>query len=75
MRYAEVSEKDMKVLDLTSLTVEEFEQLVPAFEENYQERMKELRLDGSHVSDGNTKPTAIVHYLHQKIACFLSWST
>jgi hypothetical protein len=46
MRYAEVSQKGMKFLDLTSLTVEEFEQLVPAFEENYQERMEELCLDG-----------------------------
>jgi hypothetical protein len=46
MRYAEVSQKDMKFLDLTSLTVEEFEQLVPVFEENYQEHMKYVRLDG-----------------------------
>jgi hypothetical protein len=46
MRYAEVSRKEMKFLDFTSLTVEEFEQLVPAFEENFQERMKHLRLDG-----------------------------
>jgi hypothetical protein len=31
---------------MTSLTVEEFDQLVPAFEEAFQERMKEWRLDG-----------------------------
>jgi hypothetical protein len=46
LRYAEISQKDMKFLDFTSLTVEEFEQLVPVFEKNYQERMKYLRLDG-----------------------------
>jgi hypothetical protein len=46
MRYAEISQKDMKFLDFTSLTVEEFEQLVPEFEKNYQERMKYWRLDG-----------------------------
>jgi len=46
MRYAEISQKDMKFLDFTSLTVEEFEQLVPTFEKNYQERMKHIRLDG-----------------------------
>jgi hypothetical protein len=31
---------------MTSLTVEEFRQLVPSFEEAFQERMKEYRLDG-----------------------------
>jgi Helix-turn-helix of DDE superfamily endonuclease len=46
MRYAEVSQKGLKFLDFTSLTVEEFEQLVPVFEENYQKRMKYVRLDG-----------------------------
>jgi hypothetical protein len=46
MRYAEISQKAMKFLDFTSLTVEEFEQLVPEFEKNYQERMKYWRLDG-----------------------------
>src|SRR6266567_1864193 len=46
LRYAEVSQKEPKFLDLTSLTVQEFDQLVPAFEEAFQERMKEWRLDG-----------------------------
>ena|SRR5579872_4668269 len=44
--YAEVSQKEPKFLDLTSLTVQEFDQLVPAFEEAFQERMKEWCLDG-----------------------------
>ena len=46
MRYADVSQKERKFLDLTSLTVEEFDQLVPAFEEAFQEHMKEWCLDG-----------------------------
>jgi hypothetical protein len=46
MRYAEACQKDIKFLEFTSLTVKEFEQLVPVFEKNYQERMKCLRLDG-----------------------------
>jgi|SRR5579864_6730826 len=46
MRYVEVSQNIIKFLEFTSLTVEEFEQLVPVFEKNYQERMKYLRLDG-----------------------------
>src|SRR5512135_3246935 len=46
LSYAEVSQRELKFLDMTSLTVEEFGQLVPAFEEAFQERMKEWRLDG-----------------------------
>ena len=50
LRYAEVSQRERKFLDLTSLTVEEFGQLVPSFEEAFQERMKEWRLDGKRRS-------------------------
>ena len=46
LRYAEVSRKELRFLDLTSLTVEEFEQIVPVFEEVFHERMKYFRLDG-----------------------------
>ena len=46
MRYADVSQKERKFLDVTSLTVEEFDQLVPAFEGAFQEYMKEWCLDG-----------------------------
>src|SRR5439155_15590452 len=46
MRYAEVSRKELKFLDLTSLTVEEFQQILPVFEERFRERMKNFRLDG-----------------------------
>ena len=50
LRYAEVSQKGLKFLDLTSLTVEEFGQVVPSFEEAFQERMKQWRLDGKQRS-------------------------
>jgi len=46
LRYAEVSRKELKFLDLTSLTVEEFQQLAHRFEEKFRERMKYFRLDG-----------------------------
>lgn len=46
LRYAQVSRQERKFLDLTSLTVETFDQLVPSFEEAFQERMKEWCLDG-----------------------------
>ncbi len=35
MRYAEVSRKELKFLDLTSLTVEEFQLLLPVFEKEF----------------------------------------
>jgi hypothetical protein len=46
MRYAEVSQKELKFLDLTSLTVEEFQLLFPVFKKEFRERMKNFRLDG-----------------------------
>ncbi len=46
MRYADVSRKKRKLLNVTSITVEEFERVVPVFEEEFQERMKKWRLDG-----------------------------
>jgi hypothetical protein len=46
LSYAEVSQKEQKFLDLTSLTLEEFDQLVPTFEEAFEQRMKEWCLDG-----------------------------
>jgi Helix-turn-helix of DDE superfamily endonuclease len=46
MRYADVSRKERKCLDFTSLTVEEFEELVPIFEEEFQGYMKTHCLDG-----------------------------
>ena len=42
LRYAQVSQKEPKFLDLTSLTVQEFDQLVPAFEEAFEQRMRRV---------------------------------
>ena len=62
LRYAEVSQRELKFLDMTSLTVEEFGELVQSFEEAFQERMQEWRLDGKRRSgragghDGQSVP-------------------
>jgi len=37
MRYADVSRKKRKLLNITSITVGEFEQLVPVFEEEFEQ--------------------------------------
>jgi hypothetical protein len=41
-----MSQNERKFVDMTSLTVEEFNQLVPTFEKAFQERMKDWCLDG-----------------------------
>lgn len=46
LRYEEIKHKATTVLDMTSLTEEEFELLVPAFETAFQAHMAEWRLDG-----------------------------
>jgi hypothetical protein len=46
MRYAEISRKEQKCQDLTSLTVKEFDNLLPVFEDEFQKYMKIHRLDG-----------------------------
>jgi hypothetical protein len=46
LRYADLVRKPMNVLDMTSLTPDEFQLLVPAFEQAFQAHMAEWRLDG-----------------------------
>jgi Helix-turn-helix of DDE superfamily endonuclease len=46
MRYADVSRKEQRFQDCTSMTVKEFEKLLPVFEEEFQEYMKVHCLDG-----------------------------
>jgi hypothetical protein len=45
-RFADIPPRPMEVLDLTSLTLEEFQQVVPPFEAAFQAQMAEWRLDG-----------------------------
>ena len=46
LRFADLQTRPTEVLDLTSLTVDEFQQLVPPFEAAFQAHMAEWRLDG-----------------------------
>jgi hypothetical protein len=46
LRYAELARKPMDVLDMTSLTPDEFQLLVPAVETAFQAHMALRRLDG-----------------------------
>jgi hypothetical protein len=46
VRFSDVQSRPMEFLDLTSLTLEEFEQLIPPFEAAFQAHMAHWRLDG-----------------------------
>src|SRR6266446_6321284 len=46
VRFTDVQARPMEFLDLTSLTLEEFQQLVPPFEAAFQARMAAWRMDG-----------------------------
>jgi hypothetical protein len=46
LRYTDLQTRPTEVLDLTSLTVAEFQQLVPSFEAAFQAYMTDWRLDG-----------------------------
>src|SRR5712664_593996 len=46
VRFADLQSRPTEFLDLTSVTLEEFQQLVPSFETAYQARMAAWRMDG-----------------------------
>src|SRR2546427_5334301 len=46
VQYTDVQARPTEFLDLTSLTLDEFQQLVPPFEAAFQAHMREWRLDG-----------------------------
>src|SRR6266567_2458789 len=46
LRFADLQSRPTEFLDLTSLTLDEFQQLVPPFETAYQARMAAWRMDG-----------------------------
>src|SRR5947209_5178257 len=46
LRFPDLQSRPMEFLDFTSLTLDEFQQLVPPFETAYQARMTAWRMDG-----------------------------
>jgi hypothetical protein len=46
LRFADLETRPTEVLDLTSLTIEVFRELVPPFEAAFQAHMAAWRLDG-----------------------------
>jgi hypothetical protein len=46
LRFTELQSRPMEFLDFTSVTLDEFQQLVPPFETAFQARMAAWRMDG-----------------------------
>ena len=46
LRFTDLQTRPLEVLDLTSLTLDEFRRLVPAFEAAFQAHMAQWRFDG-----------------------------
>jgi hypothetical protein len=46
VRFVELQARPMAFLDFTSVTLDEFQQLVPSFEAAFQARMAMWRMDG-----------------------------
>ena len=46
LRFTDIQTRPTEVLDLTSLTIDEFQRLVPPFEAAFQAHMAQWRLDG-----------------------------
>ena len=46
MRFTDLQSRPLEFLDFTSLTLDEFQQLVPSFETAFQTRMAAWRMDG-----------------------------
>src|SRR5437899_12789536 len=46
LRFTELQSRPMEFLDFTSVTLDEFQQLVPPFEAAFQAHMARWRLDG-----------------------------
>jgi hypothetical protein len=46
LQFTDVQDRPTEFLDLTSLTLDEFQQLIPSFEVAFHARMAVWRLDG-----------------------------
>ena len=69
VRFIDVQARPTEFLDLTSLTLDEFQQLVPPFEAAFQAHMAAWRLDGKPRTARRLACTKTAPSRHQKIGC------
>ena len=57
VRFADMQLRPVEFLDFTSLTLDEFQQVVPHFETAFQAHMAAWRLDGAQLASGDKART------------------
>ena len=75
VRFADLQSRPMEFLDLTSLTLDEFQHLVSPFETAFQAQMTERRLDGKPRTARRFTVYQHCPCRHRKTGCSSSWST
>ena len=74
VQFADVQARPTEFLDFTSLTLDEFQQLVPPFEAAFQAHMATWRLDGKpRTARRFALCTRIVPCRLPRIGCCLFW--
>ncbi len=66
VRFTDVQARPMEFLDLTSVTLDEFQQLVPPFEAAFHAHLAAWRLDGSSVPPASLASTRTAPCRHRK---------
>jgi hypothetical protein len=75
LRFRELQTRPTEVLDLTSLTVDEFQPLVPPLEAAFQAHMAAGASMGSRAPLAATPPIRTVRCRRRRIGCCVSWCT
>ena len=75
VQYIDVQARPTEFLDLTSVTLDEFQLLVPPFEVAFQAHMAAWRLDGKPRTARRFAVYKNCPLATRKIACSSSWST
>jgi hypothetical protein len=71
VQFADVQDRPTEFLDLTSLTLDEFQQLVPPFDAAFQAHMAVWRLDGKPRRPAGLACTKTAPYRPWRSGCCL----
>ena len=74
VQFTDVQDRPMEFLDLTSLTLNEFQQLVPPFEAAFHAHMATWCLDGKPRTARQFASSTLIDRNRQKFSCFLQGS-
>jgi hypothetical protein len=69
LRFADMRFRPTEFLDFTSLTLDEFQILIPAFEAAFQAHMIGWRLDGAREPPAGSPSTSAARWRRRKIGC------